>query len=1248
MSRHLSLVNILMAAAFLALIGLLLMLNREQLEVETGYTDAAASLTPTSPSAAPEPLRITLDPSVPVEAFTPQSQFILHFSQPMNPESVLTALLIEPTMMGQEVWSNDNQTLTFTQEMGYVANTIYTFTLHPKLQIGDGAYLAHAPLWTIQTIPGPVVLKRSQDMPFTQNRRAPVQLHFDRLMDANSVAAALIITPTLPVHTSLISHTLIITPAQPLMPGETYQLTLNDTATDLDGLKLHEPYSWRIVMLDTYKLSNRFNNIEAGSPLVIQFNYPLDPTSFQLHSEPPLNGVISWQSDQMVFTYTLTTRPIGDTRYTLSLPDTLRDQHGDLLPLNNPQTFAFTTPSRIRTAAPAANSQPVSLMSGIHINFTVAMDHKATEAAVSINPPVVGAFTWQENSLLFTPSVRLLPETTYTVTLGHDALDDMGTPIQLEPYTWSFQTGAETALATLGNGEPVQLLLAGGRKAIPYSFAPNQPPLPATFDLYQLTLAQWQAGQSGDSLTQWAEPPTPATTNAIHVQETFLPETIQPGIYRLTLTVAGVVEDELVLFLSDRVLLAKTDGHTLLTWVTTGDAQPAAAAPIAMYSSTHQLLHTGQADAQGLYRLEQPPFTPAYLISQQGDDVSFTYLASAYVYDEPDGAISTQISTLYSDRPVYYPGQTINFRGIMRLQQQATLTIPPAGTPIQVQLQNSAGQIIGSQTLLSSDFGTVNGQWVLNNAAAPGPYTLRLSFNGIITQRVVDVQPQPNPSYRLTVTTDAPTYADGDNIGITVTLYNAQGQPIPNQEITLSYYWDNNSGYWVSRQWSIPWRLEQETHHTDEQGQFTISREATLHELTSWGTIYDNTISATWAVQASFTEQEQMITQFAVYQVFSSGEQITLELGNRFQPVGQSFPVTVRVTNLGGEPVRGRALSLNLLIHDPGGYSQESIHTLSVTTDAQGQATIPYQISQAGYYLLQVSNGAGVTVAQPVLAYGSGQRGNFPTRIIILRDKDVYAPGETAQIAILSAHSGAVLLTTAQGRLRDEQVVQLTPPLTMVELPLTDAAATNLTLSLAFWEPQSGSENNNYPYRNRPQSLLHSYVLGLTIRDPRQTLHLALTPQQENHTPGAAAAFTVRVTNGLGEPVSAELSFALSDAAIYTTYPDPLLRSQNAFHIQLPDQTWGYHGLKPSRDLSWSLGEDWGHGGCGGYWFEPITLTNRYDTAGYWHGSWQTDANGEATITLTLPTNSTIWRITALALTADTQIGATSITLSGD
>jgi len=73
----------------------------------------------------------------------------------------------------------------------------------------------------------------------------------------------------------------------------------------------------------------------------------------------------------------------------------------------------------------------------IRMYFSEPMDQISTSSAFSIAPPIEGSLTWgSESALVFAPNEYLLPETTYTVTIGSGARDAAGNA--LASTSWSF------------------------------------------------------------------------------------------------------------------------------------------------------------------------------------------------------------------------------------------------------------------------------------------------------------------------------------------------------------------------------------------------------------------------------------------------------------------------------------------------------------------------------------------------------------------------------------------------------------------------------------------------------------------------------------------------------------------------------------------------------------------------------------------------------------------------------------------
>jgi len=76
----------------------------------------------------------------------------------------------------------------------------------------------------------------------------------------------------------------------------------------------------------------------------------------------------------------------------------------------------------------------------IQVQFGEAVDQAAAESAFSIAPAVAGTFSWDRNTLVFTPSETLRPETTYRVTIAASGIQDAAGNTLAADYTFEFAT----------------------------------------------------------------------------------------------------------------------------------------------------------------------------------------------------------------------------------------------------------------------------------------------------------------------------------------------------------------------------------------------------------------------------------------------------------------------------------------------------------------------------------------------------------------------------------------------------------------------------------------------------------------------------------------------------------------------------------------------------------------------------------------------------------------------------------------
>ena len=275
-----------------------------------------------------------------------------------------------------------------------------------------------------------------------------------------------------------------------------------------------------------------------------------------------------------------------------------------------------------------------------------------------------------------------------------------------------------------------------------------------------------------------------------------------------------------------------------------------------------------------------------------------------------------------------------------------------------------------------------------------------------------------------------------------------------------------------------------------------------------------------------------------------------------------------------------------------------------------------------------------VTVYDPTFTGSYGPANTFT----ILPDRDIYTPGETARFLVFTPVSGSALLTINQNQQMEHRLIQLTAPLTLVDVPLTAPHLSDVTITVNAWQRTDELLSADYfTYQSLADGILRWATGKVRVEDPTRQLQVTITPAETTHTPGTPATFSVRVTNGAGQPVSAELSLSVADVALYSHHADHTDIIQQVFRHTWPNMVNGYDSLRPRRDLTWNGG--FGGCGCGGEWYEPASLASSINPDGAWFPNLTTNANGEATVTLTLPANSTAWRLTAIATTADTQVG---------
>ncbi|MCP4416494.1 MAG: hypothetical protein GY805_07725, partial [Chloroflexi bacterium] len=473
--------------------------------------------------------------------------------------------------------------------------------------------------------PAPRISIRRPSGSTVTNYRPTFALNFTRPMDQTTVAAALTIIPDVPFSVDWQGNVFNITVDEPLVFDTEYQFSLDKTAVAQNGRHLARPYTWTTQLAPPLAHADWPTASDHLTPILLQFNYPIDHASFSdaLQINPAISGKLSWSSDHTSVELLPDSQLPSDTAYTLTFADGLLDQDGR--PLPKPENIDFTTPPAILSATPRGLTHPAG---SIHIRFDRLMDVASAEAAFQIEPATNGRFQWQETTLTFIPEAGYLAEnSSYTITIVPTVLSATGEAVLHDDYSWDFTTKEMEDVADFGYGPNAQILDVNGRRAVQFqAFRRNS--FTFSFELYPLDIPQfldrYESGFHGwlwreddddiaisldgiEPVAEWKTVSTNPIQEWANVQEAIIPEEVPPGLYILNL-VAGSVNDQLILVISQNSIAVKRAGEHLLVWVTEINGEVVPNTAVTIYARNGNAISSGQTDGDGLYETTLPPF----------------------------------------------------------------------------------------------------------------------------------------------------------------------------------------------------------------------------------------------------------------------------------------------------------------------------------------------------------------------------------------------------------------------------------------------------------------------------------------------------------------------------------------------------------------------------------------------------------------------------------------------------------------
>jgi alpha-2-macroglobulin len=1237
-------------------------------------TDTPLPSTPTStPTPAPTPpvaaipLGGIIQNQIGAGKIHPFEPLVIEFNQSMDTSSSEKPLLFSPDVNGAFSWNEAGTELTFKPKQRFALGQRYEIAQASDLDAKAGVVIGEPLVWQVSTLSEPMAAygrgPRAAQA-FGEDLLITSPIIFTHEMDWQSVVTAFSVEPSVPVVLSWLENgrlqqahlpdsegatieaqleslpeenQLIVQVRVPFDFYKEYQLTMTEAAVDTYQIPLSRAF------VSEFKPAPVHVNISQSPDFFkLMFNYPLDldQAVAALQAEPPIESAwhAEWDGNETVLSIASDAMLSNET-YTLSFLAPLLHKNGKVL--TRPEPLSVQALPVISEVYPRGDEwTQFDPETSIAVTFNRSMDETSVINAFQIQPDVPGELSYRRgNKLVFLPESGFFDGyTTYTVSLDNAAKDAKGNAVFSEPYSWRFNTGELHTDADFGVGTMVQVVDANGRRAVQYRSYQTEP-ITVTFGLYDLNQQQalqtlrgdWLDSQTLTQVITWTavtEPREPEDYRYVNPQEVIIPSNVSPGAYLMT-TDAGQFHDDLLVFLSGNTIAAKKAGSQVTIWTTDINGDVAENLDVIIVDETGKEVANGRSSAEGIFQTELPDgIVPAYVLASEGDDLVASGLSGLWEigYSRGNAPPHTLIN-IYTDRPIYRPGHTVYFKAFLRSNDDVKMEPLPENSTVTARILDSRNNAVQTFDLVTNHFGSVNGQFELADGAMLGEYHVEIVApdGRIVTQRF-KVEDYRKPEYEVIVTTDKDIYLAGDTVSVTVDSTYFFGEPVVNADVAVSLF-SGDSGSW----WTYERPIEGKT---DENGRFTLALSPR---------------QGGYAVEATVDDgAHHSVSAFKQIHVSGAAENVSLDMGSYRKEPDSPVEIKVIVNDVYGQPVANRQVSLELQRYNSDNWNWTRKNNFQGQTDGNGRATFTFTPAEEGHYRVYaritdrlgnlLETNSGFMVFSSAYRYGRW----FPTSddLKIVSSQNSYVPGDTAQLFIQSAIAGPALLTLERADVRSQQVVDLTPPLTVVDIAIQENDAPNIFASVMAWKEQ---DNSVLGENSVPESRLLISTIELPVSLAHKTLNIEIKPDKEQYQPGDEATITLRATNSQGDPVSAELSLAVVDEAIFSLSPDLSASMLSTFYFKRPNQISNYSAMMPQRRLWYYVNnESGGMGGGGGD--DTVALGEpRHDfkDTAAWYPVLQTDANGEVTVTFTLPDNITSWRMTAKGATADTQIGET-------
>ncbi|MBV6497991.1 MAG: hypothetical protein CJBNEKGG_00205 [Prosthecobacter sp.] len=763
----------------------------------------------------------------------------------------------------------------------------------------------------------------------------------------------------------------------------------------------------------------------------------------------------------------------------------------------------------------------------------------------------------------------------------------------------------------------------------------------------------------------------------------------------------GVITQSLVQF-TDLGIMQKSNGRETLVFVTSlTTGRPVPGVRLTLVDQDQKLLGHADTDASGLATMTAAD--PAFVLAElKGDgtavETSRSGINGVIPYDIPtaweDVWKPARRTFVFSDRPLYRPGDTMHLKAFTRLRSGDSLMLDTAPVTGRVIIRDPRYRTVLDKQVKF----TAQGSWAddLKLPEAPlGWYHLTLRFGkegdddyapdaGHHSFRVDDYKPN---TFEVRLDgRDVEILADRLKLPMSASYF--MGKALSRAKVSWTAssmrayqppeaYGDFHFG--DAPRWAHYGKDRDADGYYDDsgddpEGEWWVNGDLSVDE--EGGAVLEMpmpppdraSLPQQVRVTAEVTDiNQQTISAATEFEVPGAEFILGLKGPQFFGRAGQDSALEIVAIDSKGRPAAGmvkvglkveRQEYHTLKIATAGGGSttkdqvilreelRRQVELRAVTHGSAPSSTLAFKPARGGTYFVTAEavdpQGRKVLSRMPLYVIGGDE---FPwamedgARILLQPEKKSLKPGEEAVIVVKTPIAGTALVTVERNQVHRQFVTRLSPEQPVIRVSVQDAEAPNVFVSVVLVRGSEASPK---------QHKMPEYRLGyceLSVESRVKELRSVINPSKPEVKPGENFAVAATVTDHAGKPVSgAEVTLYAVDEGVLSLMGHQTPAPGKFFHAPMPLAVHNYTSFEDLLPEDFAARERGNKGfvigGGGGENDSPVKLRKNFVATPLWLATAMTDADGQVTADITAPDNLTRYRLMAVVVSGADRFGS--------